>query len=230
MISLDMNYFFNLALGLPWTRILAQNLVRALALSSCFLASASAFGQQVIPMPPIQLQNFRATEAARDCDNSILAAALESVLSYDGVRVQQSYWIDKLFFGRNCSTARINYEKLASGINRDWVLDDGRKITLRARYLTGADVSADAVILQLNAKRPMIFVWKDRPYLIYGAAYDKVVNVSTDVSTGNIQYVIRKLDLIDATKKAEQGLLSFDRSKENSAEINGIMTLDVGFR
>jgi hypothetical protein len=153
---------------------------------------------------------------AQKCENWSWAAGVETILRTVDVPLDQHYWVQKSDGGEVCRESLAPLEQLARVINGEYVLDDGRKVRLEARYTVGAPVNLDAIILGLRGGRPALLLWKGHAYILYGVVYDEYV-----APTGHRLFDIREIKLVDPLYDDERRLVSFVRDRDDLADIGG---------
>ena len=160
---------------------------------------------------------------AQKCENWAWAGGVEAILRSQGVTLDQHYWVQKSDGGEVCLESLAPLEQIARVLNGEYVLDDGSKVRLEARYTVGSPVNLDSIILGLRDGRPALLVWKGHAYVIYGVLYDEYLSPS-----GNRFFEIRELKLIDPFYAEGEGrLVSFVRGQDQNADIGGTFEITV---
>jgi hypothetical protein len=161
--------------------------------------------------------------AKQKCENWAWAAALESVLKAQKVSLEQSYWVMKADGGEVCKESATDLSTLPKLIDGSYILDDGRKVRLVATLFSGAPAEMDAMIVAPRSGRPLLFVWKSHAYLYRGMSYDEMI-----APNGQREYAIRQLKLLDPFfEGAEKQIATYDRDKDDPADINGMIDVVV---
>lgn len=168
-----------------------------------------------LPSPP-------AVGVAQTCENWAWAAGVETILRSEGVALDQHYWVQKSDAGEICLESLAPLEQIARVINGEYVLDDGRKVRLEARYTVGAPANLDSIILGLRAGRPALLVWRGHAHVLYGVLYDEYAS-----PTGHRFFDIRELKLTDPFLAGDGRLVSFVKDRDNPAEIGGTLEISV---
>ena len=206
----------------------AAAFVLILALSSPALpAKKKSLGYgKTIPMQVVEIpgaaENFAA--AGRDCVGDAWAAAVVTLLRPYKIKFDVSHWVVKAFGGDKCVQSLPPVEKLMSYVEGVYILEGNRRVRITAAVQPGAPRSVDALIVSLRKGRPILFLWKGRPYLLYGLLYDENVK-----NTGQREFYIREFRLIDplfAPGKAERTRI-FLRDRDDAAAIDALITLHV---
>lgn len=103
-------------------------------------ANAGKKPQQAFQTIPDQVADIGAgpmATAKQKCENWALAAGLETMLRQQGIALDQSFWVMRLNLGELCVNTLPSMDALASVVNRDFVLDDGRHVQLAMHYAPG---------------------------------------------------------------------------------------------
>ena len=157
--------------------------------------------------------------AKQKCENWAWAAVVESILKAQKVPLTQSYWVTKADGGEVCKESATDLSMLPKLINGSYVLDDGRKVRLVATLVAGAPAEMSAMIEAPRSGRPLLFVWKNHAYIYRGISYDEMI-----APNGQREFEIRRLKLLDPfLEGGEKQAVSYDRDKDDSADINGMM-------
>jgi hypothetical protein len=158
--------------------------------------------------------------AKQNCENWGLAAGLETMLRQQNVLLNQNFWVMRLSGGELCLSDLPSMEALAHVVNNEFVLDDGRHIRLEARFVAGAPVNIDAVIMGLKQQQVSLLIWRGHPYFLTGITYDE--HIGRD---GRRLFVIKELRLAN-TFSSLPGM-AFEKDKDNPDEIQGILSVAV---
>lgn len=179
----------------------------------------------VVARPPQtdELAQRPALAALQPCPNWAWAAGVEMLLEAQGVRLDQRHWVLKANGGEVC-LPRVSPEQLARVIDGDYALASGRKIRLQARWQNGV-ISADEVIMAARRQRPLLLFWRGHPYVAYGAVYNEFI-----ASTGHRMFEISEIKLYDAAGVADGRYVTFLRGRDDIADIQGVMDIDVADR
>ena len=165
---------------------------------------------------------FTVVPPAEGCSNWGWAAATESLLALDAVKVDQHVLVQKAYGGELCDDASPNFRALSDAVKGDYVVGPKRKLRVTTRvYASGSPISAEDLIAAMRRGRPMIFFWKAHAYVAVGAAYDEYVGPN-----GTRMWEIRELTLLDPTATDEEHRrVTFQKGRDNVADINGAIEL-----
>jgi hypothetical protein len=168
------------------------------------------------------LQPVKFTTAKQECENWAFAAGVESVLRRQGVDLNQNFWVMRLHGGELCTPDPPTMDALAKVINDEFVLDDGRHVRLELRFVPGAPADIDSVIAALQRQEPTLLVWRGHPYYLTGITYDEYVG-----RDGMKMFDVKELRL--ANTYAGLPGRSFEKGRDDPAEIDGILNVSVTF-
>lgn len=180
----------------------------------------------------IELPDGAATlgTAHRKCENYAWGAIVEAMMRAQQVTISQEDWTERTSGGMKCYPALDDYEQRAQALNGDYTLDGGRKIRIHADYIAGS-ASADAMIYSLRLGRPLMVVWKGRPYMLTGLVYDEMVHSSGKANA----FVIQEMHLLDASLPANSPNRAVIVKKEKDTDtditgLSGVMSVNVDAR
>jgi hypothetical protein len=167
-----------------------------------------------------QLPAFAVVTPADKCSNWGWAAATESILALDAVKVDQRVLVQKAFGGELCDDDAPNLRKMGDAVNGEYVLTPKKKMRVIARvFPAGATIGAEDLIAAVQRGRPMIFFWRKHAYVAIGVAYDEHIGPN-----GARMWEVRELTLLDPTAAdAEHRLVTFQKGRDDLNEINGAM-------
>jgi hypothetical protein len=170
-----------------------------------------------------EIAGLVSASAQQKCENWAWAAALETALKAQGVNIPQSSWIAKADGGEVCKDQPADIESLAKTIEGEYALDDGRKVRIHVQAVSGAPANLGALIAAARENRPLIFFWKNHAYVYRGLEYNEMVT-----TTGTHEFEVEHLELLDPFfDTAEKQAATFERDKDNPADINGMLDLKV---
>ena len=168
----------------------------------------------------LEKTHFKAAEKA--CENWTWIAGIVAMAANRGAHIEQQYLIDRLYGGSKCVTSAVDKESLAEQISHDYVLPDGQKFRLEAQFSVGTSIQPDPLIVAMRQNRPLILLWRDRPYLLTGVNYDEYI-----APTGNKLLIITDLRLFNPAADAPKSELTFSREQDNPDDLNGVFDLSV---
>lgn len=170
----------------------------------------------------VQIEKVDLKGAEKPCGNWAWAAGVADVAATQGVQIDQTYLVDRFYGGSVCLNAAGDFADLAKQISHEYVLVDGQKFTLAARFLPGVPTQPDPLILALRQDRPLMLLWGNRTYLLTGMSYDEYI-----APTGNKMFNITELRLFDPLGEEGKREVVFSRDQDNPADLNGVLELSV---
>lgn len=198
---------------------------RALALL-CLVALAAPVADAGKQKPGFTKQSgtaamaaFSVVPAGGECGNWAWAAATQSILALDEVKVDQHILLQKAYGGEVCDD-RLDLPALAQVINGDYQLGPkkGMKVVTRV-FPAGAPIGAEDLIAAIRRNRPMIVFYRSHPYVAVAVDYDEYIGPN-----GARIWDARTVTLLDPTAGDEDHRrVIFDKSKDNVGDFTGAM-------
>jgi hypothetical protein len=169
-----------------------------------------------------EVAGFTVVAPAETCSNWGWAAATESLLALDSVKVDQHVLVQKAYGGELCDDGAPNLQKLADAAKGDYQVDPKLKMRVTARvYGAGMAISAENLIAAMQRGRPMIFFWKSHAYVAVGAEFDEYIGPN-----GMRMWEIRELRLLDPTATdGDRRVVTFQKGRDDLGDINGAIEL-----
>jgi hypothetical protein len=119
--------------------------------------------------------------------------------------------------------APVSLKELGSKLQGRHLLSDGRPIVVNAAYVPQTSVNSSLLVSTLQNQRAALIEWKSHAYVLYGATYDEY----RDPATGERDYVIHKLLLLDPRFSDQRREIEFDRATDDWGTVQGLLTLSV---
>jgi hypothetical protein len=193
-----------------------------LATSAMFAPSAHAGKKPGYYKKPgtAQLPEFAVVTPGDKCSSWAWAAATETILALDSVKVDQRVLLQKAFGGELCDDSAPNLRRMSEAVNGEYVLTPKKKMRVMTRiFPAGATIGAEDLIAAVRRGRPMIFFWKMHAYVAIGVDYDEYIGAN-----GSRMWEVRELTLLDPTAAdAEHRTVTFQKGRDDLNEINGAM-------
>lgn len=167
----------------------------------------------------IDIEGLAVTAPERNCENWAWAAALQTVLRAQKVELPQSHFVDRANGGR-CEDSEPTLEETDRLIEREYRNEDGTRLRVTTKLISGAPRVIDELLTSLAAGRPVLLYWRSHAYVLQGILYDEAV-----YPTGNKLYEARELRLLDPA--APGSPTKFVRGSDNADEINGMLIVTV---
>jgi hypothetical protein len=191
------------------------------------ILSALAAGQkqqQTYYLKPDQRADLPAktnlTSAKQNCENWALAAGLETMLQRQNVPLDQSFWVTRFNGGELCLNDLPTIDTLQLMVNRDFVLDDGRRVRLEIHFVPGPPINIDSIIAGLQSQQLSLLIWKKHPYFLTGITYDE--HIGRD---GTRLFEVKELRLANTFAKLPG--VTFKKGRDDPAEIQGILNVSA---
>ena len=179
---------------------------------------------QETPGIVIEIPDATVHQAKQLCQNWTWAAAVETMVAPSGVPVTQDDLVTRAEGGSVCKEQNPNFERMTRALDGNFYLDDGHKVKLETRNVTGAPTVIDDILMSMKTQHPLILFWKGHAYLLKGVVYTEFL-VS---SNGAKVFQINELKLLDPTaSKPEEREVSFLRDRDDADQIDGVMDVRV---
>lgn len=174
------------------------------------VGSGSAGGDEKAPT--------RRKKAQEKCASDAWVASVTAAMKEQGVPFGPRYWSERLF-GDACLND-IAIASVASHIEGDYTLDDGKKLHLAATVTEGLPAAAQ-IVASVDERRPLIVKWKNQPLIMTKVDYiDRQYNYVS-------QYSIASMMLTNALTGR---VLIFDLKSNSEKEIDGSLQVTVAKR
>jgi hypothetical protein len=112
--------------------------------------------------------------------------------------------------------------ELGAKIRGKHYLDSGGSIVVTDQYWPGASVNPGGIIGSLVAQRPLLMDWDGHLYVVYGALFDEY-----RYDDGRLEWVIKKLSLVDTRFSDKRRYVSFDRQTDDWGKVTGLLALTI---
>jgi len=181
-------------------------------------------GVQTTPGVTLEIEGATVKQAQQLCQNWTWAAAVETIIAPQQVPLTQDEMVTRAEGGSLCKDQSPTFDRMTRALSGNFFLQDGKKVTLETRNVTGAPTVIDDILMSMKQNHPLIFFWKGHAYLLKGVVYDQLI-IS---SNGARVFEIKELKLLDpAATKPEERELSFLRDRDDSDQIDGVMDVVV---
>jgi hypothetical protein len=184
-------------------------------------------GQPTVTETPgltLEITDASVHPAKQSCANWTWAAAVETMVAPEGVPVTQDDLVTRAEGGSVCKDQSPNFERMSRALDGNFYLEDGQKVHLETRNVTGAPTVIDDILMSMKTQHPLILFWKGRAYLLKGVVYSEFL-VS---SNGAKVFEIDELKLVDPiASKPEEREVSFLRDRDDANQIDGVMDVRV---
>ena len=201
--------------------------VRALAVLCllALLAPAANAGKKAAFMTKpgtVAMDSFTVVQPGGDCGSWALAAATQSILALDDVKLDQHVLLQKAYGGELCDD-RLDLQAFANAVNGDYEIGPkkGMKVVTRV-FPAGAPLQED-LISALRNKRPMIVIYKGHPYVAVAVEYDENIG-----PRGMRLWEAHTITLLDPTAADEEHRrILFDKAKDDVNDFTGAVQFSL---
>ena len=170
------------------------------------------------PDQTIDIESGKLVSASQNCESWALAAGLEAMLKQQDVSLDQRFWVTRINGGEICASEIPSAETLSKAVDGEFVLDDGRHVSLELHYLSGAPADADALIAGLKQQKLSLLLLRGHVYYLTGATYNEYFHQG-----GTHMFVITELHLSNTF--ARHPGLAFSRERDNMEEITALISV-----
>lgn len=159
--------------------------------------------------------------STKDCVNYQWAAGVEYILRTQNIPLKSDDLVMRASGGMKCYR-QWDFAETTRFITGDYFVAN-KKLHVEAVWQTGVPASHD-VLADLQRNVPVIFVWKGKPYLIYGALYDYSYR-----APGFNDFQVKELRLVDlaAAAKSPDRTLIFSTQRDDKSQIDGVLWIKV---
>jgi hypothetical protein len=183
-----------------------------------FLVSCFAVGQDqnpvVHPNQEVRVNDLPVHTAQSADSTAVLMAALETIFHDPNVCCGKNSALQDIGF--SASTLK----DLAARLAGKHYLSDGRSITVTTEYVSPSSMNPSQIIGPLMHQQAVLMEWDSHLYVLYGAVFDELLYPS-----GNRDYVIHKLLLLDTRFSDARREASFNRDSDDWTKVSGLLTL-----
>ncbi|HEV2991220.1 MAG TPA: hypothetical protein VG759_22465 [Candidatus Angelobacter sp.] len=203
------------------SRVAPQTAVLVLLLVLCSHSDdKKKQGLYTKPAQTADLESQTFVTAKQNCENWGVAAGLENILKKQGVHLDQTFWVTRIYGGELCVNELPSVELLAHAINGAFVLEDGRHVRLELHYVSGAPSNIDDVVAGIKHSQLALLLLRGHAYYLTGVTYDEFIG-----RNGARMFGITELRLADTFPKLPGA--TFQKGRDDPAEIAGILSIQA---
>lgn len=186
------------------------------------IATLSAFAQDTPgyvfhPNQEVRVTHLPTPTAQSANKTAVLATALESILQDKAVCCGKNSALEDTVL-----ITPQSLKELSAKLQGKHVLSDGRSVLVSAEYIAQSSITPDLMISSLMDQHALLMNWSSHFYVLYGAIYDETV-----YSSGQRQFAIRKLLLLDPRFSDQRSKIEFNREIDDWEKVEGLLTLTV---
>jgi hypothetical protein len=166
--------------------------------------------QEVKDVPPIH--------AAQACNNFSWAASLANVLAKENAAIKEEFWVDKYYGGSVCLDQMGAPDDLIRKAEGEYVLDDGRHVTLKLTYSAGLPANASDFLVPIIHDEILILFVDGEAEPLVGAMWDEYQS-----KRGERMIDLKELHLLDPLATEEKQRVILDMTGDDAHRITGYM-------
>ncbi len=186
------------------------------------LVTLSAFAQDeptysFHPNQEVRVASLPVLTARSTDPSAVLAAALEIILRDKAVCCGKDSALED-----TVPAASPSLQELSAKLQGKHVLSDGRSVMVNPEYVPQNSITPNLMINALSDQHALLIKWKSHFYVLYGAIFDETV-----YSSGQRQFAVHKLLLLDPRYSDERRQTEFNRDSDDWGKVEGLLTLTV---
>ncbi len=157
---------------------------------------------------------------AESCDSEAWSVGVNAMMQSWEVDLGKKFWSERMFQGLCISPVAVG--EAAKSIAGDYVLDDGRKIRVKADLVLRDFPSPTLIVNAVRESHPFLVSWKNHALIV--TYIDYIENYTNGILT---DYTIHKLHMTDPLTGATA---IYDSTVNKLAEIDGSVMVSVADR
>jgi hypothetical protein len=169
------------------------------------------------PNQKVQVSNLPARTAQSNNPSAVLAAVLETILQDKAVCCGKNSALEDTVL-----STPMSLRELSARLQGKHVVSDGRSVMVSAEYVPQSSITPDLMISSLMDQHALLMNWNSHFYVLYGAVFDETV-----YDSGQRQFAIRKLLLLDPRFSDQRRDVEFNRESDDWGKVEGLLTLAV---
>lgn len=199
--------------------------VSALSIFILAFASRLACGQEnrntvFLANQEVRVTNLPSLTAPSRHRSAVLATALETILHDKAVCCDKDSALeDSVLYAT--LTDPVSLKELSTKLQGRHLLSDGRAIVVTAEYVPQSSIGPGLIVASLRDQHALLLEWKSHLYVLYGAAFDE----TRDLGSGERDYAIRKLFLLDPRFSDQRRDVEFNRETDDWGGVQGLLTV-----
>lgn len=199
--------------------------VSALSIFILAFASRLACGQEnrntvFLANQEVRVTNLPSLTAPSRHRSAVLATALETILHDKAVCCDKDSALeDSVLYAT--LTDPVSLKELSTKLQGRHPLSDGRAIVVTADYVPQSSIGPGLIVTSLRDQHALLFEWKSHLYVLYGATFGE----TRDLGSGERDYSIRKLFLLDPRFSDQRRDVEFNREIDDWGGVQGLLTV-----
>ena len=199
--------------------------VSALSIFIFALASCLAYGQEnrnsvFLANQEVRVTNLPSLTAPSKPRSAVLATALETILHDKTVCCGKDSALEDAVLYATLSDP-VSLKELSTKLQGRHPLSDGRAIMVTAEYVPQTSINPGLIVASLRDQHALLFEWRSHLYVLYGATFDE----TRDLGSGERDYAIRKLLLLDPRFSDQRKETEFNRETDDWGRVQGLLTV-----
>jgi len=189
------------------------------------LASRLACGQEnrnsvFLANQEVRVTNLPSLTAPTRHRPAVLATALETILHDKAACCGKDSALEDAVLYATLSDP-VSLKELSTKLQGRHPLSDGGAIVVHAEYVPQSSINAGLIVISLRDQHALLFEWKSHLYVLYGATFDE----TRDLGSGERDYAIRKLFLLDPRFSGQRRETEFNRETDDWGGVQGLLTV-----
>lgn len=162
--------------------------------------------------------------AARGCANDVFATAVAIITEANGVKLPAKDWSVRIAGGDACLQTLPDFDALRKSVEGDYSLGNGKRYRIDLVRSEGPPTAADPLAIQLALNRPVIFIVKGQPLLLYGLTFDEHI-----INNLRKELWITEMRLVNLAAKpdSEQRVVTIRREDGAANDIEAVVRVRV---
>jgi len=188
---------------------------------SCFAHGQESNPSVFLPNQEVRVTNLPSLTAPSTSTAAVLATALETILHDKAVCCGKDSALEDAVVYAGLSDP-VSLKELSDKLQGKHLLSDGRSIVVTAEYAPQSSIGPGLMIGALLGQHALLIQWKSHLYVLYGAVFDE-----TRYYSGQREYAVRKLFLLDPRFSDQRREVVFNRETDDWGKVQGLLTLTV---
>jgi hypothetical protein len=190
------------------------------ALASCLANAQENRNSVFLANQEVRVANLPSLTAPSTHRSAVLATALEIILNDKAVCCgKDSALQDAVSYAT--LTDPVSLKELSAKLQGKHPLNDGGAIVVTSEYVPQSSISPGLIVATLRDQHALLIEWKSHLYVLYGATFDE----NRDLGSGERDYAIHKLLLLDPRFSDQRRETEFNRETDDLSAVQGLLTL-----
>lgn len=186
-----------------------------------FALSGVASAQIIYGDQETQVHGLPSVTAKSQAPTNVLSAALAIAFNNQDICCGKDSALEDSFEAADPASLT----DIASKLNGKHMLSDGRAFFINAGYRPASAIVASDLIAAVSNQHPVLFLWNDQLYVLYGVTYAWYEITSGPEGGVTQANSIRKLLLVDPRFSDSRRSVVFDRATDDWNKVQGVLFL-----